>query len=532
MEIRAKHLFFLALLLACVSASLYSPWRDNPLVFDDPNILRSTALFDYAQVPFSLVPRQFPYFTLGLENVISGGNLRISRYVSLLLHALNAFLLFMLGRRLLRKIISPARAFVTAAAIAIIFVVHPVAVYAVGYLVQRTILFATFFLLLSAWQFDKALSALSWPRAVWAGVCFGLAALSKEHALTGFIGVIGIVFVNKDLVRQDRFGALVAFVATALPVALWVASLKLGLVGVAYEPDAQDMVSALDFPDQGSRLGNWMLSASLQCLFFFRYFGFWWWPDPSGLSVDIRPDFGFLAHSYLVIAGPIAIFALAGLLVFSLVSSKVRPEVKLAAFGLFWALSLFFVELSTVRFQEAIVLYRSYLWAPGFLLSLAGLMSMLPARWVGGIAVFAVVSLIPLTWQRLSLFSDELSLWQEAAQKLPQETCSGAVRIHYNLGVFHSKKGQMAEALADFNWVIRQDPHSFHGYWGRSSVYLYNNELLLAQDDLETVIRLKPDFGMAYFQSAILLKNRGKLEESESAFTMAEKFGVPRINFN
>lgn len=531
MELPAIKRLGIALLLLLVSASLYVPWRHNPLVFDDGNILKSTTLFDYAQRPFSLSPRQFPYFTLGFESVLSGGNTQVSRLVALALHACNGYLLYLLGQRLLAKTLPERRARMLALAMALVFVVHPVAVYAVGYLAQRTVLFATFFLLLSALKLERAWAAASWRRALLAGLCCGLALMCKEHALTGLLGVSGLLLFRQPTSGAGRGRVVVAFWGAALPFALWIAFLKLGFVGVAYEPDAQVLISAVGFPDKGSALGNWVLSASLQCLFFFRYLGVWCWPNPSGLAIDIRPDFEALSNSYWIVVGPLGFIALVATLAFALLSRRSRPEIKLIAFGMLWATSLFLIELSTVRFQEAIVLYRSYLWAPGFLLAIAGAMSLLGARTALVVASLALCMAAPLAWGRLHTFSDELLLWQEAAQKMPQPNSPGAIRIHYNLGVFYAQAGQIDAALKEFDWVISQDGNAFHGYWGRSAVYMRRGEWPQAANDLETVIAMKPDFGMAYLQYAAVLKSLGKRQASQAAVAQSEKLGIAHIDF-
>ncbi len=531
MKIRPVHGLLLVTFLVCVSAALYLPWRDNPLVFDDLNLLKSMALMDFATTPFSFSTRQFPYFTLAFESVVSDGNLHVSRYVSLVLHGLNASLLFLLAQRLLARALTPRRAFITALLLAIAFVVHPVAVYGVAYLIQRTVLLATFFLLLSAWQFEQSLTERSWRRAMIAGICFGLAAMSKEHAITGFIAVLGIVLIDKTPDWHKVTLTVLAFLCVALPFALWVLTIKLGYVGTVYEPDAQSMISAAGFPDAGSRLGNWLLSAELQCRFFFRYLGLWWWPDPAGMSIDIRPDFGSLSRFPLILLGPAAFVAMAGGIAFTLTSKRVRPELKLTAFGLLWAMSLFLVELSTVRFQEAIVLYRSYLWSPGLLLALAGLVSLIPARTAATLATVAILAMLPISWGRLDTFSDGLKLWQEAAVKLPQATTPGAIRIRFNLGLFQARARQLDKAQGNFEWIKRQDPQSYLGYWGLSGIHIARGDQALAADELNTVIRLKPDYGPAYFRQGMLLQKMGKDEESEAALNKAETLGMPHFEF-
>jgi tetratricopeptide (TPR) repeat protein len=85
------------------------------------------------------------------------------------------------------------------------------------------------------------------------------------------------------------------------------------------------------------------------------------------------------------------------------------------------------------------------------------------------------------------------------------------------------------EALEDFEWVIQRDPQLFRGYWGRSTVRASRGELVLAAEDLATVIRLKPDLGMAYYQYGLVLKALGRLEESGWALAKAKTFGIPGI---
>jgi hypothetical protein len=519
----------MALLLLCTSAALYLPWSGNPLVFDDPNILKSFAIADYAQVPLSLTPRQFPYFTLGFETVVSGADVQVSRCVSLVLHAFNGLLLFQLAWTLLQRVMAPRRALYTAAVAALVFVLHPVAVYCAGYLVQRTTLLATLFLLAAAVQFDKALADGSWPRGLGAGLCYALASMSKEHAVTGMVSVLGLLCLHAPTPHYRRLRVTAAFLAVALPSALWVASVKAGLVAVVYEPDAHELMSSVGFPDAGSRLGNWLLSVAMQCRLFFRYLGLWWWPDPAGMAIDIRPDITSMAGFPAVMLGPLAMVLLAVLVLHSLLSSAARPTARVAAWGVFWALGLFLVELSTVRFQEPMVLYRSYLWAPGFLLCLAAASAVVPSRAALLCVVVALPLLASIAWGRLSTFSRELTLWEDAAAKLPHASTPGAIRIHYNRGLFRLRAGQVDRAQEDFNWVIAQDPSVFYGYWARSGVFLVRNQLEAAEADLLTVIRMKPDFGEAYFQLGVAYKRMGRLDESETAFARAEARGMPHL---
>lgn len=543
----ARYLPWLALLLILsASAALYAPWIDNPLVFDDIPIMKSPRLGDYAIRPFSLEPRQFPYFTLGFEQVISNGNLHVSRYVTLILHGLNGFLLFTLGRRLLARFTEPSEAFIIALGIGLLFVSHPVAVYGAGYIVQRTIIFATLFLLLSAIQYDKALEKKSWGRALIAGLCYGAAAMSKEHAVTGLICVLGLSILRCPYPEKSAWQVLNGFIAVSFPVATWIVFTKFGILGTAYEPDVVGIISSDGFPEAASQLGNWALSAAFQCVFFFRYLASWLWPNPAAMSIDIRPDLLDLSQGPWIFIGPAAFATLVAAAIFILLSRKLNSHLRLASYGLLWCSSLFFVELSAVRFQEPVVLYRSYLWAAGFLLIMASVVSAIKIRHPitrlpqAGIASKAILFSIaiaisaPIARERLSLFSSESGLWDEAEQKLSKPGLPGSSRIKYNRGMFLLKEGALDKALEEFEWIISHDPNFVYAYWGRADIMLAKGDLNGAISELSQVIKLHPnqrDLGMTYFKLALALRKSGRIEESQSAFAEAEARGMPHTKF-
>ncbi|GAB2180267.1 hypothetical protein DLREEDagrD3_04900 [Denitratisoma sp. agr-D3] len=526
----SRHLpLFALLLILAASAGLYLPWIDNPLVFDDPNLLKSPALGDYAIMPFSLSPRQFPYFTLGMEQVLSNGNLHVSRYVALILHGLNGFLLFALARRLLNTITEPNKAALLALAAGLLFVVHPVSVYAAGYLIQRTILFATFFLLLSAIQFDKALTEGSWHRAVFAGLCYGMAAMSKEHAMPGFLVVAALIFLRDSTAQRTCRRPLLAFLAVSAPIAAWIALIKLGYVAVAYEPDVGEIIGSSGFPDAGSRLGNWALSAALQCGFFFRYVAFWLWPDPTGISIDIRPDFAAITHGPWLFLAPASLFVMAGCAIYGFTSRRISPSLRLVAFGLFWMLVLFSIELATIRFQEPIVLYRSYLWAPGLLLAAVVLSIKAKPHVAAPVLLLLVAALVFLSQQRLATFASELSLWEEAANKIPNLSTPGAIRIFYNRGIFRLRSGDHDGAEQDFEWVIQTDPKVVQGYLGRAALRVTRQEWQGAAEDLRIAIHLRPDAAILHYRLGLVLKKLHRHQESETEMSEAQSLGMTSL---
>jgi protein O-mannosyl-transferase len=173
-----------AALLVAV-ALLYGPFLWSPPVFDDEFFFIGDRIADYGNgdMPFSL--RWLPYFTLGLSHKLFGPDMPGFRLPSLLLHAGVATALYAFLQQLWRGILPAQEAgrlsySGIAFFAALIFALHPVAVYGAGYLVERTIVMATLFALLMWWAVLRGLETerMSW---FWASAIFyALALLCKE----------------------------------------------------------------------------------------------------------------------------------------------------------------------------------------------------------------------------------------------------------------------------------------------------------------------------------------------------------------
>src|SRR5690606_9537638 len=105
-----------------------------------------------------------------------------------------------------------------------------------------------------------------------------------------------------------------------------------------------------------------LLSAATQAGLFFKYAALWLWPNPAGMSIDLRVDFATGASVGWIGAKLAAYVACGALAVSALLR---RGAAGIAGFGLLYAWVLFAVMFSAVLFQEPFVLYRSYLWGAG-----------------------------------------------------------------------------------------------------------------------------------------------------------------------
>src|SRR5205085_4676624 len=128
---------------------------------------------------------------------------------------------------------------------------------------------------------------------------------------------------------------------------------------------------------------------------------------------------------------------------------------------------LFLTELASVRFQEPFVLYRSYLWAPGYILMGAALCRARPLKPVLIFSIPALVIFIFLARDRLQSLTTDGTLWKDAAAKLQSHPIPGDDRIFYNRGLEYQREKKYSEALQDISYAIGKNPDKSPLYYAR-----------------------------------------------------------------
>jgi len=447
-----KNILFVLLLCAAVFA-LYGQFLSNPVVFDD--IPERDGSFS----PFNL--RSLPYATLEWGMALFDREVMFFRIESMALHSAVAVALFFFLKALFERLDSARRATsLSCAALAffaaLLFALHPVGVYAAGYLVQRTIVMATLFSLLAmyAWLQGTARPSPGW---LWASVCFYyLAVLSKEHAIMLPAVLVALtVLLREDWLEwlKKHWGVLLALAA----ISVWVVLAKKGVLGTVYEIYAPDMLV-----ESKSDL-NYPLSVLTQSWLFFKYAVLWLFPNPNWMSVDMREPFAAsLWSGYL--AAFLAFLSWGALAVWLLFK---RGRLGLLGFALLFPWLMFMPEFSTIRIQESFVLYRSYLWAVGACAVLPLLLDRLDRNMAAIVMGAIALAMMPISMDRLASFAHSLILWDDAAKLVEgKQELPGVYRIYYNRGTERLKVDDYDGAIQDFKQSLALQPD-----W----VFSYNN---------------------------------------------------------
>jgi tetratricopeptide (TPR) repeat protein len=483
---------------------IYLPFLGNPFFFDDLTFFTAGVAEAYKN-NWDLSLRWLPYSSLGwISTVFSNELPHIYHLFNLLLHAVNSVLIFYFLRNflgaVLAKDVESATTVRNAWFGALIFALHPVAVFAVGYAIQISILMATMFSLLMLLAYLRGLLSGQGRWFALAVLAYFLACFSKEHSvlMPAVLVAMGLlVYTENRVSRRVMWLAWLGFFAVALLVTLRAK----GVLGSPYEPMAAQL-----FAQQGIEAGTPMLhllSALTQAGLFFKYLLLWMLPDPSLMSIDMRESFIASASAWQAWFGGI-VFMLYGALGIRLL---LRGGMSgLSGFAMLYPWLLFWVEMSGIRMQEPFVLYRSYLWMPGMMLFFPLLLTKLTERKAMLVMACLVIVLVPLSFGRLRVFSDSYRLWNEAASLLKNDRVAGADRIFYNRGQAEMAAKRWEDAASDLKRSANISPQFEPTHYLMGLAYTnsaHPDEALLQFD---VAIAIKPDDDRVYFAKGMTLK--------------------------
>lgn len=498
--------------LVCMA---YVPFFGNPFVFDDLPFFKGWETTN-GRLGLDFQLRWLPYSSLSLTAALSSDVVpHFFRLGNLLLHAANAVLLFNLLRMIVGAVQPESRdsseLLRGAWFAALIFALHPVAVYAVGYVVQRSILMATLFVLLMQIAYLRGLLSGQARWLALAVLCYFLAVFSKEHSVLSpaVLGALTLLLRNKNVVsKRALWLTWGAFLAVAIVVTLRAR----GVLADPYEA----MATAV-FEQQGIAASSTsvpmlhVLSAMTQAGLFFKYLLLWLLPNVTWMSIDMREPFVASPEAWQGWLGVSAFVAYGVAAAWLLTRGGTRGLIGLA---LLYPWLQFGVELVAIRVQEPFVLYRSYLWMPGLMLLLPVSLMRFPQRKT--LLAFACVSilLIPLAWNRLWVFSDNYRLWNDAALLLKDGRTAGADRIYFNRGQALMVEQKWDEAAKDFERTIAISPQLGPPYLLLGEVHIKDGRYSEALGPLDKAIALKTDDVWAYFYKGVALKRLHRNEEA------------------
>jgi tetratricopeptide (TPR) repeat protein len=526
MRIKLSNLIWLAILVS-LPLALYLPGLNYPLLFDD-RLLSSGDLFAQYGALLDLKPRLLSYGSFVWVQDAFGTGWWKQRLVNLALHAAVILALWGFYREILRFIqpteahgggTHPSAAYHESPALILAigcFALNPVAVYAVAYLIQRSILMATLFVVLALWLFARGLATGKlWPYLA-SLLCYALAVLAKEHAMMAPLAALPVYIL---VARPAGRKLAVIGLAGAVLVALVGGLLAMHYGAIIAQPfDEHSKVYLAQLAALGGDVERnaYPLSLVNQSYLFFKYGLYWLVPYEGWMSIDMRPPFPLSLLTWPQTLGVLGYLAVLIGAMWLLI--RRRDGLALVGLALLLPALLFATEFITVWVQDPFVLYRSYLWAIG----IPGLVFFachgLPSR---ALLVLGVVLAMLFGWQgweRVHSMSSPERVWSDAIAKLPDDARAvGRWFPYLNRAEDYLARDKLNDAYRDFLASSSLGDRGLGKYNIGAMLGMVGKypESLSALD--EAVAQGYDGFGVAY-QRGVALHGLGRVPEAYAAF--------------
>ncbi len=493
---------------------IYLPGLGNDLVYDDA-FLTDGLFSQYASLHAHV--RMLSYGSFVWVHALLGDGWWKQRLVNLALHLGVVLALWALYREILRHIVAPADeppyAASPALGIAIgFFALNPAAVYAVGYLIQRSIVMATLFCVLGLWLFAVGLRRRRWWLHGAALACYALAVMSKEYAVLMPLAALPLyVLVARPGARRLAILSLAGALLVALAAGILFLHYR-GILGKPFDEYSHVYLAQLAQLDPAAPKRAYPLSILNEAYLFFRYGIDWLIPYSGWMSINLRPPFPVTFLTFPQALGVVGYLAILGGGFYLLL--RYRDWRALLGISLLFPALLFPTEFATVWVQDPFVLYRSYLWAIG----VPGIVFILVhgPSWRVLLPLGLVIGAL-LAWQALdrvlSLGTKE-SAWSDAIQKLPSDPRSvGRWFPYLNRGAAYVDQDRFALALRDFESSAALGDQGM-GMVNKGSVLSARGRQEEALAAFDAARGQGYDLFNLHFQRALALERLGRLEEA------------------
>ncbi len=499
---------------------LCAPFINNPPVFDDEYIFQTYFFHEINSQNILTSHRWWVHKTIEASINFFGPSIPWLRIENLIFHATTSVAIFFFTKTILvdldkdRKYLLNAET--SAFLAALFFAIHPISIFSQGYLIQRTIVAATLFSILTWTFFWNGLNGSKY--SPWISCIFAFISISaKQHAATiPLVTILLLILYKKSKNNTEPIQTSVYFSILAhFFISIYFLAISREIIGSNYEPMISEVINATDNIDQAA---IYPLSILNEASLYFKYIALWILPNSSWFSIDMREHFpSSFSEPYLWLG-------LLAFISYTLISIKLLNKggtIGLFGFSLLAPACLFFAEFSVSRFQEPFVLYRSYLWMPMAFISLA----MISRRLSKNLAIFLIpivfLYLIALSYDRLTVLSHPYFIWNEAATLLERSNegrgAFGAYRIYYNRGTALLNMDKPEDAKTDLILALSLLPDYAPAHHQLGVALLKTKDWEKAKYEFEKSISYQPSNLKSYLG---LIKSLDELHETQRAYDM------------
>ncbi|MGE3684019.1 MAG: tetratricopeptide repeat protein [Bdellovibrionales bacterium] len=397
--------------------------------------------------------------------------------INFVLHAFNATLVFAIAQQ---------RGVRWSLVAALLFLVHPLHVQAVAWMVQLKTLLSTALALICLWSYSRCLATAH--RSWWAiGLAsFVLAILAKTSVV--FLPVVLLALHGEQwwTSRDGRKPIWNRWLATttAFLTPFFMVSLVGGWITMR--------VNAINFIDRSAYVFQmpgyerpFLMAQNL--LFYLKSFLV---PYPLAYLYPLRVPRIDEAASWFILAGAL-------LLVFTLFRTlpERRGRVHFASYLVLLFPGLGLISIPNMKLS-LVADHWAYLPDVFMVLALAPVLNTAAAgapRVARGCVGVCVTFFAALSFLHARTFTSERTFWLQAEAVNPESAVPA-----YNLGAVADKARDHAESLRQYDRAVRLDPGHDRAWYNLGRIHLLNGNLGVGRECLEKAIRLNPRLTIAY----------------------------------
>ncbi|HYB99172.1 MAG TPA: tetratricopeptide repeat protein [Candidatus Limnocylindrales bacterium] len=507
-------------ILALIVAVSYANSLETPFVLDDPLHITKNPRIQRPLDIGSLFRDTRATVTASLRFNYSSSGLDVTSYhlLNVVAHLFTGYLVFLFSYVTLRLPSMGGRfersADGIAAAVAAIFLLHPIQTESVTYVIQRSEIFASGALVAALLAFIDATDLRR--RGALAGLAaaclFGAYSKPMFVVVPAVLAAYDFCFLSRNIrgMAERGIGYAIAIVSSILVLVLSTRSGSFSGTTAGFDVEG---ITPMQYLATQFGVVVYYLRVAL-------------WPDRLCFDCGYQGPWPVLASPLgdSVIL-PLAI--LLGLLVLGAALWRSYPPVLFAVLGSAFVLA---PSSSIVPLADFYVEHRMYLAIGLMALALVPLAhqatatlgqrlglqaeSMKKGRLALAGAVCVVLGL--LTLQRNTVYADKLVLMQDTLAKAPNSE-----RVQYNIANEYGRRGQREKAIEHYKEAIRIAPGIVRSYMNLGSLYLKNNQVEEALQTFLGGVKAKPHNAMAHRNAGSAYLRLGKLQEGLASIERA-----------
>ena len=514
--------------------SVYGPALNGPFFLDDTYL--PYALSTYEDKPFSnwmegVRPVLMLSYWLNFQQ--SGQETFSYHVINVLLHLLNGGLIFVIVRKVLDWVgTNKAERDILGVFAAGLFLFHPLQTESVSYIASRSEGLSVFFFLAAFAVFVCRRSAVaSWPVAAMVLALFGMACLTKEHA---------VVLPGLLLLTDYYFNPGYSVDGVKRNWRIYIPVLVGGAIAVFF---VLRLLRASNSAGFGLKDFTWYQYFFTECRALWRYLLLFVLPIGQNIDHDFPASMTILDHG--------ALLGLVGLLLMIGAAWYYRRRFPLISYGVFTFLLLLAPTSSFVPIRDTLVERRMYLPFIGFLFVTVGLLR----HWKTSRTVLVTTLLTVLcvegvlSYNRNRLWGNAADMWADSVSKSPRK-----YRPQFQLAYAHYLANQCPEAVNEFSkaaqiqtpdygllvdWALASDcagnsaeavtklqqaaalNGSAHVYSQIGMEYAKLTQYPQALDALDRAVKLDPNFGMTYVYRGHIFALQGNKPRAAAEYQRA-----------